>query len=189
MTNSLELLNTAGTLLTAVIIGATAIAAVVQLRHIRASNELTAFNEALELWYSRPIQDGLKFIQLDLAHKMEDPQFRRELDADGVVDHGSHPDLNVLDFFDNLGVMVSLGMMREHVILHPAGQLIENLWTRLSPTIAIMRRRRGSQLYVSFEYLADRARLWQLRYPNGYQVRGWERLPNPDVWLNADNSS
>ena len=57
MTNSLELLNTAGTLLTAVIIGATAIAAVVQLRHIRASNELTAFNEALELWYSRPIQD------------------------------------------------------------------------------------------------------------------------------------
>jgi len=185
---SLESLNTLGTLLTATIIGATAIAAVVQLRHIRASNELSAYNEMLELWYSPQVQDGFRFIQHDLKRKMEDPQFRQELDTAGVVDHATHPDLNVLDFFDNVGVMVSLGMLREDIIMHPASQLIDNLWTMLGPTIAIMRRKRGRQLWVSFEYLAYRARFWQQRYPDGFQSGNWERLPNPDAWLSADTA-
>jgi len=181
-----ELLSAFGTLLTAIIIGATAVAALIQLRHIRASNELSAFNEQNELWYSQPVQEGYRFIQRDLKRKMEDPQFRRDLDTAGVVDHLTHPDLNVLDFVDNIGVMITLGMMREDIILHPGSQMIDNLWTTMSPTVAIMRRKRGRQLYVSFEYLAHRARLWQQRYPNGLQPAGWSRLPNPDVWSNAD---
>ena len=179
---SLELVNTLGTVFTAAIIGATAIVAVIQLRHIRASNEVTAFNEALELWYSQPVQHGFRFIQHELKQKMDDPQFRRELDSASVVDHTMHPELNVLDYFDNMGVMVSLGMLREEVILHPASQLLGDLWTTLSPTIAIMRRKRGPQLWVSFEYLAHRARFWQQRYPNGFQAGRWHGLPNPDVW-------
>ena len=179
---SLEALNTAGVLLTAVIIATTAIAAVIQLRHIRASNELTAFSEAMELWYAPSVQEGFRFIQHDLEEKMKDPAFRNDLDSAGVVDHTRHPELSPVDFFDNIGVMVSLGLLREEVILHPASQLVENLWERLSPTIAIMRRKRGRQLYVSFEYLAARARVWQDRYPEGFQVKGWERLANPDVW-------
>ncbi len=183
---SSEALQTFATLLTPAIIGATAIAALIQLRHIRASNELTAFNEAMELWYSPAVQAGFKFIQRDLKEKMEDPQFRRELDTSGVVDHSTHPDLNVCDFFDNVGAMISLGMLREDVILHPAGQLIDNLWTTLSPTIAIMRRKRGLQMYVSLEYLANRAKVWQIRYPQGFQKHAWDRLPNPDIWFEAD---
>lgn len=183
---SLEAMQIAASLLTAVIIGATAIAAVVQLRHIRASNELSAFNEAFELWYTAPIQDGFRFIQNDLQKKMEDPQFRRELDTASVVDHSTHPDLNVCDFFDNIGVMISLGMLREDIILHPGSQLIDNLWTVLSPTIAIMRRKRGRQLYVSLEYLANRARVWKHRYPDGFQPRGFDRLPNADLWMQTE---
>jgi hypothetical protein len=179
---NLEVLNTAGVLLTAAIIAATAVAAVIQLRHIRASNELAAFNEAMELWYLPSVQEGFRFIQNDLAERMKDADFRADLDTAGVVDHTKHPELGPVDFFDNLGVMVSLKLLREEVILHPASQLIQNLWETLSLTIAIMRRKRGRQLYVSFEYLAARARLWQERYPEGLQVTGWERLPNPDIW-------
>ncbi len=140
---SLEALQIAASLLTAAIIGATAIAALIQLRHIRASNELSAFSEAFELWYSAPIQDGFRFIQHELKQRMDDPQFRQELDTAGVVDHAKHPELNVCDFFDNIGVMVSLGLLREDIILHPGGQLVDNLWTQLSPTIAIMRASAG----------------------------------------------
>jgi hypothetical protein len=186
---SLDVLQTAASLLTAAIIGATAIAALVQLRHIRASNELSAFNEALELWHSPTVQEGFRFIQHDLADKMNDPQFRRELDTAGVVDHSRHPYLYVCDFFDNIGVMVSLGMLREGVILHPAGQLIDNLWATLNPNIAIMRRKRGRQLYVSLEYLANRAQVWQRRYPDGLQLGHWARLPNPDVWSTTDDKT
>lgn len=183
---SFEVLQIAASLLTAAIIAATAIAALVQLRHIRSSNELTAFNEALELWYSPPIQAGFQFIQSDLKQKMQDSRFRHELETEGIVNHATHPDLNVCDFFDNIGVMVTLGMMREDVILHPAAQLIETLWQTMSPTIAIMRRKRGRQLYISLEYLAVRAILWQRRYPEGFRASGWARLPNPDVWLPHD---
>jgi len=173
-------------LLTEAIISATAVAAVVQLRHIRASNELAAFNEAMEIWYEPAVQEGFRFIQRELAAKMEDPAFRADLDTAGVVDHKAHPELNPVDFFDNIGVMVSLGLLREEIILHPAGQLIESLWKTMSPSIAIMRRRRGPQLYVSFEYLAHRANEWAKRYPEGFQAKVWDRLPNPDVWLATD---
>ena len=186
---TLETFNTVVALVTAVIIGATAIAAIVQLRHIRASNELTAFSEAMELWYQPAVQDGFRFIQRELEAKMQDPAFRADLDTPGVVDHIAHPELSPIDFFDNIGVMVSLGLLREDIILHPAGQLIQNLWKTMSPSIAIMRRKRGPQLYVSFEYLAYRAGIWAGRYPQGFQVKGWARLPNPDAWLARDVSS
>lgn len=179
---TLETFNAVVALVTAVIIGATAVAALVQLRHIRASNELTAFSEAMELWYQPAVQDGFRFIQRELEARMQDPAFRADLDTAGVVDHIAHPELSPIDFFDNIGVMVSLGLLREDIILHPAGQLVQNLWQTMSPSIAIMRRKRGAQLYVSFEYLAWRASLWQKRYPDGFQAKGWDRLPNPDVW-------
>ena len=179
---TLETFNAVVALVTAVIIGATAVAALVQLRHIRASNELTAFSEAMELWYQPAVQDGFRFIQRELEAKMQDPAFRADLDTAGVVDHTGHPELSPIDFFDNIGVMVSLGLLREDIILHPAAQLVQNLWQTMGPSIAIMRRKRGAQLYVSFEYLAWRASLWQKRYPGGFQVKGWDRLPNPDVW-------
>jgi hypothetical protein len=164
------------------VLSAAAIAALVQLRHIRESNESNTFSTAFSLWYSPAVQRGLRFIQHDLSAKMEDPAFRRELDTEGAVDHENHPELNVIDYFDNIGIYVVLGNVREAMILHPAAQLITTLWETLSPTIAIMRRKRGKQLYVSFEYLAWRALLWNQHYPDGYTPAGFARLANPDVW-------
>jgi hypothetical protein len=183
---SLELLSALGTWVTAIIIGATAVAALIQLRHIRASNELTAFSEAWDLWFSAPVQNGFAFIQRELKTRMEDPAFRRELDSPVPVDHAEHPELNVADFLDNIGVMVVLGLMREETIMQPGSQLLVEVWATLAPGIAIMRRKRGAQLYVSFEYLEMRARLGQKRFPDGYQRNGWQRVALADPWLTAD---
>lgn len=178
--------NVVTSIATLVVLLTAAIAALVQLRHLRASNELSSFSEAFELWYSAPVQDGLKFIQQGLAAKMEDPSFRRELDTPGPVDHSRHPELNVADFFDNMAIYHILGNMREDMIMQAAAQLMDNLWHSLSPTIAIMRRQRGPQMYASFEYLVHRGRQWSARYPEGFMPKGFQRLPNPDVWLGAD---
>jgi len=173
-------------LATLAVLLAAALAAIVQLRNIRATNESATFSAAFALWYSPAVQEGVRFIQHELASKMEQPEFRRELESAGAVDHTRHPELNVIDYFDNIAIYVVLGDVREEMILVPAAQLIENVWATLSPTIAIMRRRRGEQLYSSFEYLAWRAQLWNRRYPNGYVPNGFVRLPNPDVWAEAD---
>lgn len=175
----------AGTL---IVLLTAAIAALVQLRHIRASNDLSTFSEAFELWYSPAVQEGLTFIQHELATKMEDPAFRRELDTAGPVDHSRHPELNVLDFFDNIAIYLVMGNMREDMIMQAGGQLVCSLWSTLSPTIAIMRRQRGSQMYASFEYLVHRAQLWHERYPGGYAPKDFKRLPNPDAWRTADQT-
>jgi hypothetical protein len=134
------------------------------------------------------VQNGIAFIQNDLATKMEDPEFRRGLDSPGPVDRARHPEVNVLDFFDNIAIYLVMGNMREDMIMLAGGQAACSLWQSLSPTIAIMRRKRGAQLYASFEYLVSRAQLWQERYPNGYTPRGFQRLPNPDKWLSADKT-
>jgi hypothetical protein len=186
---SSEQLNILTSLATFLVLTAAAIAALVQLRHIRANNECSAFSAAFELWYSPQVQASLGFIQNELPAKMEDPAFRRELDTAGPVDRARHPELHWIDFMDNIGVYVMLGNLRENMILHAASQLIVTLWHTLSPTVAIMRRKRGPQLYISFEYLARRAQLWNERYPDGYVPRGFERLPNPDIWLSADQTS
>ena len=151
-----EQLNIVISVATLVVLLTAAVAALVQLRHIRASNDLNTFSEALELWYSAPVQNGIAFIQSDLATKMKDPVFRRELDTPGPVDRARHPDLNVLDYFDNLAIYLVMGNMREDMIMQAAGQAACNLWQSLSPTIAIARRQRGAQLYASFEYLVSR---------------------------------
>jgi hypothetical protein len=184
-----EQLNLVTSLATFLVLTAAAIAALIQLRHIRASNECSAFSEAFELWYSPHVQASLGFIQNELPAKMKDREFRRELDTAGPVDRSRHPELHYIDYIDNLGVYVMLGNMRENMIMHAASQLIMATWHTLSPTIAIMRRKRGPQLYVSFEYLTQRARLWNQRYPDGYAPRGFERLPNPDIWRNADEAT
>jgi len=181
-----EVLGAIASIITAVVVGATAIAALVQLRHIRASNELTAFTEAFELWYSESTQRGLTFLQTEYRDRMQDPRVRAELDSTTPTDHTRHPELYVLDFFDNIAVMVVLGMLRESVILLPASQLIVETWELMNPAIAIMRRRRGQQLWISFEYLVHRAKIWIKRYPHGYALPGWARLPNPDVWAASE---
>jgi hypothetical protein len=183
---SSEHLNLVISTATLVVLLAAALAAVVQLRHIRASNESATFSNAFLLWYSPDVQRGLRFIQHELEANMKDPTFRAGLDTAGAVDHEQHPELYVIDYFDNVAIYVVLGNVREAMILLPAAQLIDHLWQTLSPTIAIMRRRRGKQLYCSFEYIAARARLWNQRYPDGYLPLDFERVPLVDVWREAD---
>ena len=185
---SAEQLNIVTSVATFLVLTAAAIAALVQLRHIRVSNECSAFTEAFDLWYSPQVQASLGFIQKELPAKMQDAEFRRELDTAGPVDRSRHPELHYIDYMDNIGVYVMLGGLREDMILHAASQLLVTSWQLLSPTVAIMRRQRGQQLYISFEYLAHRAQLWSERYPNGYAPRGFARLPNPDIWRSADDT-
>ena len=60
---SLELVNTFVTLGTFVVIAATAIAAIVQLRHARSSNHIVALNELRETTETPDFQAALYFVQ------------------------------------------------------------------------------------------------------------------------------
>ncbi len=76
---SLELVNTFATLGTFVVIAATAIAAVVQLRHMRGSNQITALNELRETMETPDFQATSHFVGSELPAKLRDPAFRYQL--------------------------------------------------------------------------------------------------------------
>lgn len=81
---SLELLNTLGTLATFVVIAATAIAAIVQLRHARSSNHIAALNELRETRETPHFQAANNFVAGQLSEKLHDPAFRYQLAVAGA---------------------------------------------------------------------------------------------------------
>jgi hypothetical protein len=78
---SLELVNTLATFGTFVVIAATAIAAIVQLRHARSSNQIAALNELRETMESPDFREAQHFIQTQLSAKLQDPAFRYQADV------------------------------------------------------------------------------------------------------------
>jgi hypothetical protein len=73
---SLELANTMGTLLTAAIVAATAIAALVQLRHLRAGNQINAMLSIGNQYESEAFREAMKTVNHQSA-ALEDPLFSR----------------------------------------------------------------------------------------------------------------
>ena len=76
---SLELANTLATIGTFVVIAATAIAAVLQLRHARSSNQIAALNELRETTETPEYMEAAHFVQGGLGAKLRDPAFRYQV--------------------------------------------------------------------------------------------------------------
>ncbi len=57
-------------------IGATAVVALIQLRHMRNSNQIVVFTEIRHNMEAREFQEALHFIRYEVPQKLEDPAFR-----------------------------------------------------------------------------------------------------------------
>ena len=64
--------------LTFVVITVSAIAALVQLRHIRASNQLAGILRYTEWWETPHMQAAIRYVRDDLADHLRDPKYREE---------------------------------------------------------------------------------------------------------------
>lgn len=178
-----EMVTAAAASGTFVVIAASAVAALIQLRHMSSNNELSALRAAMESWDSDRVQEAVHFLRAEFVQKMQDRRYRDELDTAGPVDRRSHPELYVCDFWDTLGVFVMHGLLREAAFLEMGAEMVAMNWDILWPAIAIMRRKRGDAVFIGFEYLADRGRLWASRYPNGSGTKHWTRRQLADPWL------
>src|SRR5215469_15122034 len=178
-----ETLTAVAAIGTFVVIAASAVAALIQLRHMSSNNELSALRSAMESWDSDRVQNALYFLRTEFAGRMKDESYRNELDTAGPVDRRTHPELYICDFWDTLGVFIMHGLLRESAFLEMGADMVATNWDTVWPAIAITRRKRGDALFIGFEYLADRGRLWSARYPAGYGTRRWQRQKLTDPWL------
>lgn len=184
-----DLLSALAAVGTFIVVGATAVAAVIQLRHMRASNQLGALLSLERDFHDESLQESFRFVQGELVYKMRDQAYRAELERIGFIDTRTHLEVSVLNWFNALGTLLKNGLVEETAFMDLFSRLAVQYWEILAPAIAILRRRRGPGQYHSFEYLAIRARKWLSDHPQGSFPKGMSRIPLLDEWLEADGHS
>jgi len=177
---SLEVINTLAVVGTFVVIAATAIAALIQLRHLQASNQLQAMLKLNEMWDDDAMRAASHYVRAELAGRLKDPGYPRSLEV-AANDWSLHPEVRVITWWEQVGTMVKHGFIQADSFLDLASFAVSNDWDRLAVTIALMRRNRGPAVWENFEYLVVRGREFTRRHPRGAFPANMERLPLPDV--------
>lgn len=171
----LELWNTIFAGATFVVIAATAIAAIVQLRHLRASNQMNALLTLMKMWDTPEMQQHIAYSRGELQKKIKDPRFLEAL-AEEHWSRIEHPELLVADFWEQIGSFMKYDLMDERSWLDAASSQAIRSWNDLEPAIMAIRKTRGPSVFENFEYIAVRAELWTRRAPDGYYPKGMPRM-------------
>lgn len=187
---SQETLGTAAAIGTFVVIAATAIAAVVQLRHLRAANQVASVRVLLEEYEGAELRDAFHFVRAELAGRLEDPVFREEL-RNGVTDRLTHPEVTICNFFDKWGAHYREGAIERRAFMRQMAGVTVSFWKRLEPAVALMAYTTGgvNTAFEAFEYLTVEARSWIARHPHGDYPQGKSRISLIDPWLQIDRGA
>ncbi len=130
---------------TFVVIAATAAAALIQLRHLRASNQLAGMMEINRMWHDPQIQAWFNFVRDDLPEKLQDPDFLAGLTGD-QIDRRVHVELYVADYWEQIGGYVKHGLIDERSLLDLGSDAIVGFWEMLWPVTSIRRELRAGDL-------------------------------------------
>jgi hypothetical protein len=177
---SLELIGTLAAVGTFVVIAATAVAALIQLRHLQASNQLQAMLKLNEMWDGVEMRAAAHQVRVGLADRLKDPGYARSLDT-SANDWSVHPEVRIITWWEQVGTLVKHGLIQADPFLDLASGVVSADWDRLGVPIALMRLRGGPALWENFEYLAVRGRDFTRRHPGGAFPPSMKRLPLPDV--------
>jgi hypothetical protein len=172
---SFEIINAMVGILTMIVIAVTAIAALQQLRHLRASNQLTGLLKVLDIQQEHVFRESAHFVRSELAEKMNDPDFRSGLEKP-APDLTVHKELWLCGYFEQMGNYVKYDLIGEEAFLDQACDVVITYWKLLSPAIEVVRSVRGPSIFDNFEYLVARADRWVSKYPDGNYPRDVPRI-------------
>jgi hypothetical protein len=117
---NLEYWNTIAALGTFLVITASAIAALIQLRHIRRSNQLPGLLSVLELFQQKNVHELINFVRRDLSTRLESEDFRASLER-VPIDRAEHPELHLCEMYEEVGSYVRNGLIDEDLFLSLTG--------------------------------------------------------------------
>jgi hypothetical protein len=187
---SFEFVNAFATLGTFLVIAATAIAAIVQLRHARTSNQIAALNELREMMEQSEFRVAQQFVITELPSKLLDPAFRYQISAVSARTGENQALIAKLrtigNYYEGMGVLVKSGLVDPELALDMWSDNIRMAWERLSPVAAIDRRSGGDSSWENFEYVTVLAQDWIAAHPNGTYPSGVRRIVLKDQWLETD---
>ena len=113
-----EALTAISTVATFLVIAASAVAAIVQLRHMNAGNQIHAAMSLAEKWSGPDYARGLEFIfDGGLDEKLKDPAFRADLERP-PINRSRHPEAAVLAYWEQAGSLVKMGFIEEATFMN-----------------------------------------------------------------------
>jgi hypothetical protein len=162
---------TAGTF---VVIAASAIAALLQLRHTRGSNQIVALTECRETLESEEFQNARQFVALQLPKLMEDPEIARKLERPFFPEE-LRPAGNVANFFESMGAFVRFNIIDRRIACDLWCGVVVSSWNALLPVTRV-RRKLDPGIWENFEYLAVLSEQFMERNPTSYPPK-MRRMP------------
>ncbi|MDQ6932461.1 MAG: DUF4760 domain-containing protein [Candidatus Eremiobacteraeota bacterium] len=182
----------AATVGTFVVIAGSAMAAIRQLRHMRASNQIAGINHAHEVIESPAFAEMIRFIRAELPERLQQTDVRCALLRPSWF-HDLPEEYrklaSVANFFETLGLLVKNEIIDRRVFCEIWSAVVAEVWQGFGPLVT-QRRIIIAQpiLWENFEYLAVLSEDWLRRYPNGGYPRGMRRSSFA-VWPETTDAS
>lgn len=161
---------------TFVVIAASAIAALLQLRHMRGSNQIVALTECRETLESPEFRDAQRFVSYELPKRLNDPEQCRR--AAQIPFTGEYEAIGtVANFFESMGLFVKSGIIDKHIACDFWAFVVMRNWEALLPITSYVRHKLDQPaLWENFEYMAALSNRYQQEHPSSYPS-GMEHMP------------
>jgi hypothetical protein len=174
---SLELVNAIASVGTFLVIGATAIAAVIQLRHMRANNQLEGLLNVLAHLEDESFNKWFTDTQRELPALLADPAYLKSI-RDGTFDRNVSW-LQLANRYERAGSLLKFGLIPEGPFLDVNDLRAIRAWELLVPLTSVLRSISGPSLWENFEYLYVRAKVWAEQHKDGNYPKGVPRAELP----------
>jgi hypothetical protein len=147
-----EWLTAVGTLGTFVVIAASAIAALMQLRHMRRGNQIAALDELRITMESADFRKALDFVRNELPDRLKGATIAAEL-----RERGLRGDLEsarfVANVFEDMGLFVRTGLIDKDTTCELYSMIASFSWDNICPITTLMRQE-SPAVWINFEYMA-----------------------------------
>lgn len=190
---SFEFWSTFATFGTFIVIAATAIAALVQLSHLRAGNQINAMLSIGSQFDAKEFRAAQVVIQQRLESALENPAYRAFLAAFQrgqsvpAVPQEYHDLLDasrlVGNTYEELGILLKNGIVDKNLFLDRYAWAVQRAWTCLRHATAFSRAvTRNNAIWENFEYLMVLAEDWRQEHREGAYPWGVRRLQLDNPW-------
>jgi hypothetical protein len=168
---SLELLNAAASVGTFLVIGATAIAAVIQLRHMRANNQLEGLLDVLARVEDETFNKWLTDTQRQLPALLADGAYIQSI-VDNTFDRTAEW-LQLANQYERVGSLLKYKLIPEEPFLDVYWGRAIHAWEILLPIISLVREaRQDDAVWENFEYMYVCAQRFAQRHAHGNYPKG-----------------
>lgn len=168
--------------LTFLVIAASAIAALLQLRHMRSGNQislLTAYNSEFD---TQEFQLAFAYVRSVLPERLKDEAVLDEL-ATAPPFVGEYAAIRTIaNFFEDMGAFVLTNLLEPDIVCTLYSENVTSAWQSIAPVTALLRHKLQSPaIWENFEYLAFLCVRFIEQHPTGTYPTGLARMPTDDA--------